>query len=175
MTKNEGICLALGCRSFQTADQLPCDPSRQRRSFKVAKQGCFVARGLSCGICAQTSLRLPSGTLGGLHQGCASCTNISRGAAEAEVLYYYFVSVNLFIWHVHTALFIIFGWAGSWLLHAGFFSSCGDQGLPSSCRAWASHCGGFSCGRAQALGAWTSGVAAQALICGSWDLSMQAQ
>ena len=97
MTENEGICLALGCRSFQTADQLLCDPSRQRRSFKVAKQGCFVARGLSCGICGQTSLRLPSGTLGGLHQGCASCANISRGAAEAEVLYYYFVLVNLSI------------------------------------------------------------------------------
>ena len=148
MTKKEGICLALACSSFQTADQLLCDPSLQR-SFKEAKQGCSVARGLSCGICGQTSLRLPSGTLGGLHQGCASCPNVSLGAAEAEVLYYYyFVFVNLFIWHVHTTLFTMFGWAGSWLLHAGFFSSCGHQGLLSSCRARASHCGGFSCGSA---------------------------
>ena len=100
MTKNEGICLALACSSFQTADQLLCDPSWQRKSFKEAKMGCFVARGLSCGICGQTSLRLPSGILGELHQGCTSWTNISLGAAEAEVLYYYdyyFVFVNLFI------------------------------------------------------------------------------
>ena len=34
------------------------------------------------------------------------------------------------------------------------FSSCGDQGLLSSCGAWASHCSGFCCCRAQALGAW---------------------
>ena len=25
------------------------------------------------------------------------------------------------------------------------FSSCSEQGLLSSCSAWASHCGGFSC------------------------------
>ena len=30
------------------------------------------------------------------------------------------------------------------------FSSCGQQGLLSSCREWASHCGGFSCS-----GTWT--------------------
>lgn len=72
MTKNEGIRLALACSSFQTADQLLCDPSWHRKSFKEAELGCFVARGLSCGICGQTSLRLPSGTLGELHQGCTS-------------------------------------------------------------------------------------------------------
>ena len=32
------------------------------------------------------------------------------------------------------------------------FSSCSEQGLLSSWGAWASHCGGFSCCRAQALG-----------------------
>ena len=31
-------------------------------------------------------------------------------------------------------------------------SSCGEQGLLSSCRAWLSLCGGFSCGSAQAAG-----------------------
>ena len=31
------------------------------------------------------------------------------------------------------------------------FSNCGEQGLLSSCGAPASHCGGFSCCRAQAL------------------------
>ena len=34
------------------------------------------------------------------------------------------------------------------------FSSYNEQGLLSSCGAWASHCGGFFCFRAQALGVW---------------------
>ena len=34
----------------------------------------------------------------------------------------------------------------------GLFSSYGEQGLLSSCGARASHCGGFPCYRAQALG-----------------------
>ena len=44
-----------------------------------------------------------------------------------------------------------FGFAGSSLL-LGLFSSCSTQGLLSVCSVWASHCGGFSCCRAQALG-----------------------
>ena len=47
----------------------------------------------------------------------------------------------------------IFGWgfiAGSLLLH-GLFSSCDEWGL-LSCGVWVSHCSGFSCCRAQALG-----------------------
>ena len=35
---------------------------------------------------------------------------------------------------------------------AWIFSSCGKQGLLSSCNVQASHCGGISCGRVQALG-----------------------
>ena len=31
------------------------------------------------------------------------------------------------------------------------FSSCGEQGLVSTCGAWASHCSGFSCYNVQAL------------------------
>ena len=39
------------------------------------------------------------------------------------------------------------------------------------CYAWASHCGGFSCCGAQALGAWASVVVAHGLsICGLWAL-----
>ena len=51
--------------------------------------------------------------------------------------------------------FFIFGCAGSSLLHMAFFS-CGEWGLLSS--MWASHCGGFSCCRAWALGTWASVV-----------------
>ena len=59
------------------------------------------------------------------------------------------------------------------------FSSCGEQGLLSSWGAQASHCGGFSCCRAWALGhagfsscgswLWSTGstVVAQRLSCSS--------
>ena len=53
--------------------------------------------------------------------------------------------------------FTYFGCAGSSLLR-GLFSSCSEQGLLSSCGVRASHFGGFSCCRAQALGTWASVV-----------------
>ena len=49
------------------------------------------------------------------------------------------------------SLFIYLGCARSLLLHR-FFSSCSEWGLLSGCCVWASHCGGFSCGGAGALG-----------------------
>ena len=42
----------------------------------------------------------------------------------------------------------------------GFFSSCSKWELLSSCSVQTSHCGGFSCGRAQVLGMRTSVLAA---------------
>ena len=51
------------------------------------------------------------------------------------------------------------------------FSSCGERGVALRCAAQASHCGGFSCCGAQALGAWASVVVACGLIsCGSLAL-----
>ena len=44
-----------------------------------------------------------------------------------------------------------FGCAGSLLLR-GLFSGCRALELPSGCGVWASHCRGFSCCGAQALG-----------------------
>ena len=46
---------------------------------------------------------------------------------------------------------------------AGAFSSCGKQGATLRCGVQASHCGGFSCCRARALGAWASVVVAHGL------------
>ena len=47
------------------------------------------------------------------------------------------------------------------------FSSCGERGL-LCCGAWASHCSGFSCCRARALGAQASVVVARGLSsCGA--------
>ena len=39
------------------------------------------------------------------------------------------------------------------------FSSCSKQGLLSSCCAWASHCGGFSC-----CGAWAPGCVGSVFV-----------
>ena len=55
---------------------------------------------------------------------------------------------------------LFFGCAGSFLPH-GFFSSCRQQGLLSSCSAQASHYWGFSCCRAWAL--WHVGLVFSAL------------
>ena len=61
----------------------------------------------------------------------------------------------------------IFGCTGSLLL-CGLFSRCSEQGLVSSRGVRASRCSGFSCCRAQALGAWASVTAASGLSsCGS--------
>ena len=45
-------------------------------------------------------------------------------------------------------------WTFSSCLEQGLLSSCGEQGLLPGCGAWVSHCGGFSCCRAQALDPW---------------------
>ena len=57
----------------------------------------------------------------------------------------------------------IFGCAGSSLL-SGLFSSCGKQGLCYSCGVQVSHCSGFSC-----CGAWALGPLGFS-SCGSWAL-----
>ena len=59
-------------------------------------------------------------------------------------------------------IFIYLSRAGSSLL-LRLFSSCGNPGLLSSCGAPASHCSGFSCCGAWALGVWASIVAAHGL------------
>ena len=56
----------------------------------------------------------------------------------------------------------IYSWLGGVFIAAQTFSSCGEQGLLSSCGAWASHCGGFSCCRTRALG--LEGLSS----CGKW-------
>ena len=66
------------------------------------------------------------------------------------------LTINFFL----NVYLFIFGYAGSSLLCRPF-SSCGELGLLSSGGVWASHLGGFSCGRAWAL--WGVGFSS----CGS--------
>ena len=62
----------------------------------------------------------------------------------------------------------IFGCIGSLLLHVGFLQ-LQQAGATPSCGAWASHCGGFSCYGARALGVWASVVVVCGLSsCGAW-------
>ena len=60
------------------------------------------------------------------------------------------VTQSSFFFLILLYLFIL-GCSGSSLLQ-GLFSSCGEQGLLSSCCMRASHCDGFSCCGARALG-----------------------
>ena len=70
--------------------------------------------------------------------------------------------INLFIY------LFIFGCVGSSLLHTGFLQ-LRRAGSTLRCGAQASHCGGFSCCGARALGMWASVVVACGLTsCGSW-------
>ena len=74
---------------------------------------------------------------------------MTRGGLSALGLLYiknYYFKIILFIYSL-----FIFGCAGSSLLR-GLFSSCSEWGLLSSCSVWASHCVGFSCCGARALG-----------------------
>ena len=81
------------------------------------------------------------------------------------VLHYVFVHVSLSL-----SLFFFFGCIGFSLLCARAFSSCFTQGL-LFVAAQASHCGGFSCCGAWALGAQASIVAAHGLSsCGTQAL-----
>ena len=70
----------------------------------------------------------------------------------------YFFNINLFIIY----LFIIFGCVGSSLLHAGFLQ-LRRAGATLRCSVWASHCSGFSCCGARAVGTQASVVVARGL------------
>ena len=76
---------------------------------------------------------------------------------------FFFVFFNKFIYY-----FILFLAALGLRCCTWTFSSCGDRGATLRCGVRASHCSGFSCCRAWALGVQASVVAARRLSsCGS--------
>ena len=87
-------------------------------------------------------------------------------------LWFCFLQENIqnhmkFLFALNNCIYLcIFGCFGSSLLCRFSFSSCGEQGLLSSCSVWASLCCGFSCCRAQAL----EHRLQQLWLCGIWDL-----
>ena len=76
------------------------------------------------------------------------------------------IDFTFFFFKIEFINLCIFGCAGSSLLYAQAFSSCGKQGLLSSCSAWASHWGGFSCCGARVLGHTGSRILAKWLVLG---------
>ena len=79
---------------------------------------------------------------------------------NVQILFFFFHLFNLFI----------FGCIGTSLLCTGFLQLL-QVGATLHCSAQASHCSGFSCCRARALGAWASVVVARGLSsCSSWAL-----
>ena len=62
------------------------------------------------------------------------------------------VRISIFFFFLKVYLFVFSYGGSSSLMWA--FSSCGEQGLFSSCGVRASHCSGFSCCRAGAPGTW---------------------
>ena len=70
---------------------------------------------------------------------------------EIGVLTHAAAPVIPYLWTCILFVVLLIVCAGFSLLH-GLFSSCGNQGLLSSCGAQASHCHGFSCCGARALG-----------------------
>ena len=83
-----------------------------------------------------------------------------RPYSKGEISLPLFFLINLFI-------LFIFGCVGSSLLRVGFLY-LRRAGATLRCGAWASHCGGFSCCGARALGARASVVVARGFSsCGS--------
>ena len=72
---------------------------------------------------------------------------------------------------IFVVVVVVFGCLGSSLLRAGFSLVAASGGYTPRCGARASHCGGFSCCRARALGTQASVVAVRGLSsCGSRHL-----
>ena len=89
---------------------------------------------------------------------------ILRNICLSNSYFILFFLINLFIYYLSLAALGLCccAWA---------FSSCGEWGLLFVVVRGASHCGGFSCCGAQALGARASVVVARRLSsCGSWAL-----
>ena len=88
---------------------------------------------------------------------------------HCDKCYHRLLFIYLFIFLKESILFIYLFLAALGLqCCARAFSSCSERGATLHCGAWASHCGGFSCCGAQALGAWASVVVARGLSsCGS--------
>ena len=85
----------------------------------------------------------------------------------AKWISYTYIYIYIYIYNPLMYLLTIFGCA-MFLLLSGLWSSCGEQGLLSSCSVRVSHCSGFSCCTAWVLGyVGLSSCSSQAFSTGS--------
>ena len=101
---------------------------------------------------------------------CFYCRGIQNCWHDLQVSFFLFLNKFIYLF--------IFGCVGSSLLRTGFLQ-LQRAGATLHCSAWTSHCGGFSCCGAQALGEQASVVVAHGLsswraraqlLHGMWDL-----
>ena len=90
---------------------------------------------------------------------------------QVPILAFWAPSCLCLFFFLNDFIYLFLAWSS---LLCGLFSSCGEQGLISSCNAQASHCSSFSCG-VQTLGTWAqnlrlpgSTAQAQQLRCTGW-------
>ena len=93
------------------------------------------------------------------HEGPISCfPHHSQYPIKLEVLYFVFLSFCFFFFGCAGSFFFLRFIYCLFLVVLGFhcctwaFSNCGEWGLLSTCSAWASYCGSFSCCTTGALG-----------------------
>ena len=97
--------------------------------------------------CLPSARGLPSS----INAGPLASVKNFRGQRTVSILITMLIITNAETYADSLILFILFGCAGSLLLH-GFFSTCSEQELLFSFSGWAYHCGGFSFCRTWALG-----------------------
>ena len=104
----------------------------------------------------------PHTLLVGIENGAATLENSS---AISFFLSFLHLFIYLFIHSfIHSFIYLfIYGCFGSLLLHMGFLQLWRAWATTLHCGARASHCGGFSCCGAQALGMWASVVVVHGL------------
>ena len=98
---------------------------------------------------------------------CQACLSQAQSKNTGAILKVPFLLKDWELFHFIFIYLFIFGCVGSSLLCTGFLW-LQRSGATLHCGAWASHCGGFPCCGAQALGAWASVVVARGLSsCGT--------
>ena len=145
------ICFLVGQRGKGVAGW---EAKAHAQCFRKWPEGTGNGSGRSCGRRVRAQ---GSGSFLGPDLGSALEVPPLAAPRRQSAFFFFFNFIYLFI----------FGCVGSSLLHAGFLQLL-RAGATLCCGAWASHCGGFSCCRAQALGARASVVVARRLSsCGS--------
>ena len=101
----------------------------------------------------------------GFHSRDSDSSQLHWGSGIAKVFFFFFFLINLFYF-----IYLLFLAALGLRCCTRDFSSCHERGSTLHCGARSSHCGGFSCCRAWALGAQASVVVQHAGLVAPWHV-----